>query len=407
MNNIDADIIVVGAGLVGIAAAVSFAKKANDKTKRIVLIDQNNPNTKLTPAFDSRIYAISPSTVNWFKELDVWPMIDAARINPIKAMHIFGDANSSELKLLASDANAVNLGYIVENQQLMHALRQKLHLLNIQVMAGVACESLTTSPQKISLTLANKQVINAALVVAADGVDSWVRTQVNIPVKNKTYQQMAIVANFKCEIAHQDIAEQWFGSAEHGSDSVLAFLPLPNNQISIVWSVATAKAHQLLDLSDDDFAHQVLLQSAAKLGSLKLLSPRMSFDLNKKTCTRLITGRVVLVGDAAHQIHPMAGQGVNLGFRDVMALEQVLFGSQSDVSKARVTATNDFGNNRSLREYERARAADIVSMMSLTDGLHQLFSATAGIVKTLRNWGLSSMDQQLQIKKYLIQQVMN
>lgn len=407
MNNIDADIIVVGAGLVGIAAAISLAKQTSDKNYSVVLIDHKSPHVKLTPTFDSRIYAISPSTVSWLKELDVWPMVDATRITPIKAMHIFGDANGSELKLLASDANAVNLGYIVENQQLMHALWQKLQLVNVQVIVGVACESLTISPQTISLALANKKVINAALVVAADGIDSWVRTQVNIPVKNKPYQQTAIVTNFNCEIAHQDVARQWFGSEEYGSDSVLAFLPLPDNQVSIVWSVATTKAHQLLDLSDGDFTQQVLLQSAGKLGSLKLLSPRMSFDLSKKTCTRLTSERVVLVGDAAHQIHPMAGQGVNLGFRDVVALEQVIFGSKSVVSKAHVMATNDVGNNRSLREYERARAVDIASMVNLTDGLHQLFGANAGIIKTLRNWGLSKTDHQLLIKKYLIQQAIN
>jgi 2-polyprenyl-6-methoxyphenol hydroxylase-like FAD-dependent oxidoreductase len=188
---------------------------------------------------------------------------------------------------------------------------------------------------------------------------------------------------------------------------VLAFLPLPNNQISIVWSVAVAKAHQLLNLSDDDFTREASLQSADKLGSLKLLSPRMSFDLNKKTCTRLICERVVLVGDAAHQIHPMAGQGVNLGFRDVMALEKALYSSQSDVSKSRAITTNDIGSNRCLREYERKRAPDILSMVNLTDGLHQLFSAKTGIVKTLRNWGLSKLDDQLLIKKQLIAQAIN
>ncbi len=407
MKPIDFDVIVIGAGLVGMAAAISLAKQTNDKNYRVVLIDHKSPTIKLTPTFDNRIYAISPSTVSWLKALDVWQMLDATRISPIKAMHIFGDANGSDLKLLASDANAVNLGYIVENQQLTHALWQKLQSLNIEVITGIACQCLNISPQQASLTLINQQVINAQLVVAADGVDSWVRTQVNMTMKNKDYQQTAIVANFSCEKSHQAIARQWFGSSEYGPDSVLAFLPLPNNQISIVWSVANAKALQLLDLSDDDFTQQVVLQSADKLGSLKLLLPRMSFDLNKKTCTRLIAERVVLVGDAAHQIHPMAGQGVNLGFRDVMALAKVIVSSPSVVSKMQATATNDIGNNRSLRAYERARAADITSMVNLTDGLYQLFSAKAGIVRTLRNWGMSKIEHQALIKKYLIQQAIN
>lgn len=407
MCSIDADIIVVGAGLVGMAAAISFAKQSTDKSYRVVLIDQKSPTTTLTTAFDSRIYAISPSTVNWFKKLGVWQIVDASRINPIKAMHIFGDANNSELKLLASEANALNLGYIVENQQLMSALWQKLLALNIEVITGIACQHLAITSQQALLTLTNQQVIKAQLVVAADGVDSWVRSQTNIAVKDKDYQQTAIVANFSCEKSHQDIARQWFGSGEYGADSVLAFLPLPNNQISIVWSVAAAKAQQLLDLSEDDFTQQVSVQTSDKLGSLNLLSSRSSFDLNKKSCIRLIAERVVLVGDAAHQIHPMAGQGVNLGFRDVMALEQVLLGSQSVVSNSLTAATNDIGSHRSLRQYERMRAADILSMMNLTDGLHQLFSAKANMIKTLRNWGLSKIDQQLLIKKYLIQQAIN
>ncbi len=407
MRNVDADVIVVGAGLVGIAAAISLAKQSTDKSYHVVLVDQKPTSIKLTSAFDSRIYAISPSTVNWFKKLGVWQKVDARRINPIKAMHIFGDANNSELKLLASEANAASLGYIIESQQLMSALWQRLQELNIEIITDIACQNLAITTQQASLTLANQEVIKTKLVVAADGVDSWVRTQTNIVVKNKGYQQTAIVANFRCEKSHQDIARQWFGSGEYGSDSVLAFLPLPNNQISIVWSLAMAKAQQLLDLSEGDFTRQLSVQTADKLGLLNLLSSRMSFDLYKKSCTRLIAERVVLVGDAAHQIHPMAGQGLNLGFRDVMALEQVLFGSQSLVSSSLSATTNEIGSLRSLRQYERTRAADILSMMNLTDGLHQLFSAKANMIKTLRNWGLSKIDRQLLIKKYLIQQATN
>ena len=404
MNSIEADFIVVGAGLVGIAAAVSLAKQLGDKSYNVVLLDQKCPNIKLTQAFDSRVYAISPSTVRWLKELDVWQRVDASRISPIKAMHVFGDANSSNLKLLATDINAVNLGYIVENQQLMHALWQMLEALNIKVITGVACQSLNIMLNQASIILANQQVVNAKLLIAADGVDSWVRTQADITMKNKAYKQTAIIANYKCEKNHQDIARQWFGSEKYGSDSVLAFLPLPDNQLSIVWSLTSEKAHQLLNLSDEDFTKEVLLQSLDTSSSLTLSSSRMRFDLNKKTCTRLIAERVVLIGDAAHQIHPMAGQGVNLGFRDVMALEQVMAGLKLSRNNTQESTTVDVGSKRSLRDYERRRAADLSHMVSLTDGLHQLFAAKSATIKTLRNWGLSKLDNQFWIKKHLIQQ---
>ena len=407
LKTINTDIIIVGAGLVGIAAAVSLATKSDGKTYRIVLVDQKSPNTALTDIdspnqWDSRIYAITPSSVNWFKGLGVWQLMDVSRITAINAMHIYGDVyhqtSNSQLQLNASDANVQSLGFIVENQQLMHALWQQLQGLDVEVITGVACESLSITAQKATLTLVNQQEINAELVVAADGVDSWVRIQANIAVKNKSYQQMAIVANFSCENSHQGIARQWFGSVSSGADSILAFLPLPNNHISIVWSVATEKAQQLLNLNGDDFIKQVSLLSGNTLGALKLVTARLNFPLHQQSCARLISERVVLVGDAAHQVHPLAGQGVNLGFRDDMALEQVLMKSKSLYNLA---------SNRNLREYERARSADIMNMVQLTDGLNQLFAAENGVIKKMRNWGLSKINQQLFIKKMLIQQAIH
>lgn len=394
MEKIDTDITVVGGGLVGMAAAVSLAQLGY----QVVLVDQKTSNIEISDDLDSRIYAISPTTVQWLNTLGVWQLIDTKRINPINAMHIFGDAgsSSSELNLLASEANAQNLGFIVENQQLMHALWQILKTLNIKIITNVECESLKLTQQKARLTLVNQQEVEAQLVIAADGSNSWLRAQTDIAIHNQSYQHTAIVANLRCKMPHQNVAKQWFGGIESdyfGSNSVLAFLPLPNHQISIVWSLATDKAQMLMDLNDSDFIAQLSLQCGSALGDLQLVSQRLSFTLSKQHCKRLIDERFVLVGDAAHQIHPMAGQGVNLGFRDVMALEQVL----TKIKLARTPV-----DQRALREYERARTFDILSMMALTDGLHHLFSQQTGLVKTLRNWGLSAINQQAMIKKMLI-----
>ncbi|MBC7787541.1 MAG: FAD-dependent monooxygenase [Methylophilaceae bacterium] len=406
MNKIDTDIILVGAGLVGMAAAISLAQLGY----QVVLVDQKavnveSMNVDISDDLDSRIYAISPTTVQWLKTLGVWQLIDIKRTNPINAMKIFGDtntcSNASELNLLAIEANAQNLGFIVENQQLMHGLWKILQTLNIKVITNVECESLKLTQQKASLVLMNQQHIEAQLIVAADGSNSWLRAQTDIPIRTKSYQHTAIVANLSCEMSHQNVAKQWFGGFESdnfGSNSVLAFLPLPHNQISIVWSLATEKAQALMNLNDTDFLAQLSLQCGGGLGDLQLVSQRLSFDLSKQNCMRLIAERLVLVGDAAHQIHPMAGQGVNLGFRDVMALEKVLAKIKSDRQPI---------DQRALREYERARSADISSMMLLTDGLHRLFSNKTSFLKILRNWGLSSINQQLLVKKLLIKQVVS
>ena len=406
MDKIVTDIMIVGAGLVGMATAICLGRLGY----QVVLIDQKMPNAEISSNLDSRIYAISPSTMQWLKTLGVWQLVDAKRINPINAMKIFGDADVggrvSVLNLLASEVNAQNLGFIVEGQQLAYALWQVLQTMDVKVITNVVCESLETTAQKASLSLvnldsANQQQIEAQLVVAADGGDSWVRAQTNIAVQAKSYQHHAIVANFSSEMPHQDVAVQWFGggkSDNFGSNSVLAFLPLPDNQISIVWSLATEKAQALLHLSDADFIQQLTEQCGGALGDLQLVSQRISFNLSKKTAMRLIDDSLVLVGDAAHQIHPMAGQGVNLGFRDVMALEQAL--AKSKLASRAI-------DQRALREYERARSADISRMMALTDGLHRLFGNQNSVVKTLRNWGLSSINQQSFVKKLLIKQVVN
>ena len=406
MKIISADIVIVGAGLVGMAAAISLAQEVNGRGYRIVLVDQKAPNTALADVseWDSRMYAITPSSIDWFKALGVWQLMDAARIEAIKAMHIVGDdqSNISQLKLSASDAGLLHLGFIVENQQLMHSLWQKLQTLNVEIITGVACESLVTTPQIATLSLANQQIIKANLIVAADGVNSWVRAQAKIAVTTKSYQQTAIVANFSCEKSHAGVAFQWFGAEASGVDSILAFLPMPNNQISIVWSVATSKAQQLLNLSDNEFIGQLGLLSNHVLGALKLVTARLSFPLQHQHCAELITERVILIGDAAHQVHPLAGQGVNLGFRDVMALEQIMIKS---LTKSNANA--DIASYRSLREYERARAVDIMTMGQLTDGLNQLFTSKNRLIKSLRNWGLSKINQQSMIKKILIKQAIH
>ena len=381
-KSIVADIVVVGAGLVGLAAAIALAKQG----KIVVLVDANKPDIKLKKAWDERVYALTPATEVWLKELDVWADLDKSRINDINAMHIC-EAEAA-LILADSDANLPKLGVIIENQNLLYALRQQIKTLGVTVVSDANCISLDITPHDAQLGLQGGIAITAKLIVAADGVNSWLRQQAGIAIKRKYFHQTALVANFLAEKNHGNIARQWF--APHDT---LALLPLPSQHVSMVWSVSTQKAAQLLLLSADELAQSVCEQAQGALGGLKPVGKTLSFELNQQTATKLIADRMVLVGDAAHQIHPMAGQGVNLGFRDVMKLIEL------------TTKCQDVGDFNLLRQYERARAADIATMNTLTTGLDYLFASDKMLVKKVTIWGLQQLNKQAVIKKLLIQQV--
>ena len=392
IQNIETDLVVVGAGLVGLSAAIAFAQQG----KKVCLVDAKKPVIKLKKAWDARVYALTPATEAWLKSIGVWAHVDASRVNPINAMHIFDDTGKQPLVLRDEDANLPKLGLIIENQNLMHALWQQLKALQdknaaVTVIIDAPCQSLENTQQQIVLGLDNDQKIATKLVIAADGVDSWVRKQTDIGVIKKDFHQTAIVANFLAEKPHQHIARQWFRPHD-----VLALLPMPDNIVSIVWSVSTERAAKLLALSGEELAHNVREYSRGVMGTLKQVGNTQAFGLNQQTALQFIAERVVLTGDAAHQIHPMAGQGVNLGFRDVMQLA-------SQTTKCH--AMQDIGDKGFLRQYERARKADIVTMTQLTSGLDWLFASESSLVKKMTQWGFSNINKQLSIKKRLMQQV--
>ena len=380
-QKINTEIVVVGAGLVGLSAAIVFAKQG----KSVVLVDAINPEIKLKKAWDERVYALTPSTEAWFKGLGVWADVDKSRVNNINAMHIW-DAEAAII-LADSDANLPKLGVIIENQNLLHGMWQQIKTLGVTVVTDANCIGTDNTPHDIQLGLQGNITIAAKLIVAADGVNSWLRQQMGVSTKQKFFHQSAIVANFIARKNHDNIARQWF--APHDT---LALLPLPSKHVSMVWSVSTEKASELLLLSAEELAQSVFKQSQGALGDLKLAGKTLSFELNQQTATKLIAERVVLVGDAAHQIHPMAGQGVNLGFRDVMKLAEL------------TTKCQDVGDFNLLRKYERARAADIATMNTLTTSLDGLFASDRTLVKKVTHWGLQQLNNQAAIKKLLIQQ---
>jgi ubiquinone biosynthesis UbiH/UbiF/VisC/COQ6 family hydroxylase len=392
-STLKADVTIVGAGLVGLSAAVAMRKAGYE----VVLVDdQEHPQTytqlQNDADWDQRIYAISPKNVQWLASLGAWQLLDVSRIGEMQVMEIWGDATDAPLTLSAEDVNADDLGFIVEERALKNALLQQVQAYDVRTLFGCKCIKLIADISQATLHLDNQQVIESKLLIAADGVNSWVRMQLGIGVQAKEYHQTAVVANFMTEKSHGNIARQWFKLGEDGHCSILAWLPLPENKISIVWSAPTQSADALLQFDADEFTNQVMQAGDSVLGKLTMITKPAAFPLVLKKAETLAVNSVVLVGDAAHRIHPMAGQGVNLGFRDVIDLLEII------ANKHQYQPINDISL---LKCYMRVRKADLLKMLTLTNGLYHLFENQNSVVQKIRNWGLAVTNQQ-PIKKILV-----
>lgn len=395
------DVAIVGAGLVGLSAAIALHQAGQS----VVLVDAAAPSNskdaskgrtskkqslRSSNAWDTRIYALTPATAHWLQGLGVWPLVDVARVNDVAAMALWGVDSGSTVELKAEEANLNKLACIAENKNLMQALWQQVRALDIPLMLGEICQGINDTEACITLHLASGREVVAQLLVAADGANSFVRQTLNISTKEKAFGQTALVANYAVEKAHSDVARQWFSP-----HNTLALLPLPDQQVSMVWSVPDTQADALLSLSDEALSERVQTQSQSELGTLQAVSKALSFTLKQSTASKLIAPRTVFIGDAAHQIHPMAGQGANLGFRDVMGLQAIIAGSHH---------LQDIGETGLLRQYERSRKADVASMNILTSGLDYLFASEHGAIKQMAGWGMKQLNKHASIKQILIKQ---
>lgn len=379
------EVLVVGAGLVGAAAAIALAEQG----LQVTLVDNKPVEASVEmDGWDQRIYAISPGNRQWLDRLGIWAGVDHDRICDVDRMQVWGDTPQSLLEFDAYDANLLALSHILENHQLQQAMWRRVLQLPITVLAPVQVQVLRFSTGQASLELTDGTRLDAQLIVAADGGHSWVRQQAGLVVTGQAYEQMGVVANFECELPHRNTARQWFRE-----DGVLAWLPMPGKRISIVWS--TTRHAELLAMDEASFCQVVADAGAGQLGRLSLLTKPAAFPLNMQTAERIVRPNLVLIGDAAHQVHPLAGQGVNLGFRDAFVLAKTL---------AARHAHETLGDPMLLRRYERSRKTDMLAMRHTTHGLHELFGHQTSIVRTLRNWGLGFTNRQHWLKQQLIKQ---
>jgi ubiquinone biosynthesis UbiH/UbiF/VisC/COQ6 family hydroxylase len=386
------DIIVIGGGLVGASLVVALKGSG----LKIALIESRLPvPLPNDTSWDSRIYAISPGSATFLQSLGLWQQLEAARITPVYEMKVFGDDGAARLDFSAYDSGLSELAFIAENRQLQTAVWNALASIdeNVTIFCPTQCVSLSWHESWVNLQLTDGSMLQAALVVGADGVNSWVRKQAEIEVTQHAYHQVGIVANFSAEIPHYNTAYQWFRR-----DGVLALLPLPNKRISMVWSANESQAGKLRDLSDEALCRRVAEAANYTLGKLQLVTGPVGFPLNFVHVKTLVKPRLVLIGDAAHGIHPLAGQGVNLGLRDTRELAATLTnrGLQSDC-----------GDYMLLRRYERARKEDILAMEFVTDSLQKLFGSADPILIRLRNVGFEITNRLPLLKNRLMQHALS
>jgi ubiquinone biosynthesis UbiH/UbiF/VisC/COQ6 family hydroxylase len=350
------DVIVVGRGANGCAAALGLAQAG----LRVTLVGPEPPPEPSD--WDPRIYALSPASRALLERLRVWPALDTTRMAGIQRMRVFPDSrpDAPELGFSAHEAGVPALAWVLEGRQLTRALHQAVGFSGLTLRAAQVLQA-RTSPQAAEVELDDGTCLRARLLVAADGAGSPVRAMLGIPVSERAYPQRAVVANFACARGHADQAWQWFG--DHG---VLALLPLPGDRCSIVWSAPEPLADELLSLSSEGFALRVAEAAQGVVGALCPLGPAQAFPLRLIRAERMVVPRALLLGDAAHAVHPLAGQGLNLGFGDVTELLSVIAGREP---------FRDLGDHLLLRRYERARREPVLAMAFATDGLQRLFDA--------------------------------
>ena len=369
------DLIVIGGGPVG----ASLARAARGLSVALLAQERPVPVTKGPGSFDARVYALSPANAAFVE-------IDQSALTPVYSMRIYGDGEA-QIEFDAYRAGVTALAYIVQHGDVQDALWDGLH-----ATTG-GWQAIDVQDDMARVRLDDGRELAAKLIVGADGAHSRVREQAGISATEKAYAQSAVVANFACERAHANTAYQWF---QRGP--VLALLPLPGSHVSMVWSLPSDQAQRIEQLEAGELCREVALATRGALGELRLVTPPRSYPLRRLRSRRLIAPRGALVGDAAHVIHPLAGQGLNLGLQDARTLSQVLRDREP---------VRDAGDWRLLRRYERQRAEPILAMDAMVEGLYRLFGAQGGAAARLRNSGLNLTNRLAVVKNLLIRQAMN
>lgn len=362
---------------------------------RIALVEQREPERNW-PAeqVDLRVSALTRASQHILENLGVWHRMMEMRVSPYRGMYVWDATGSGSIRFDAADIGEPDLGHIVENRVTQLALWERLcRLQNIFRFCPAGVDRLEHEGDGQSLELDTGARIRAQLIVAADGANSKIRELAGISSSGWSYDQHALVATVRPEQHHGDIARQRFMPT-----GPLAFLPIDNGCCSIVWSTAPEHADQLLQLGNGDFCQQLERASQGVLGAILEVGPRGLFPLALRHADHYVSEGLALIGDAAHGIHPLAGQGVNLGFLDAAVLAETLLDSNR--------YGRPLGSLAGLRRYERARKANNLEMLALMDLFKRFFSNDNQPLTLLRNLGLNLVDASGPLKRALVRRAM-
>ncbi len=388
------DLIIVGGGMVGLATAAALVEsdlsiaivesQPLDIAKASLLLNT----LEIAPQdYQIRVSAISPINQQFLSKLGAWQKLPNNRVANYEKMTVWDGEGSGEITFNAAQLSQPHLGSIVENSAIQAALLQSLSRANhIQIFDQTTIESIHVDSKKTELNLVNDTQLSCQLLVGADGANSFVRKNLNIGCAEQPYNQLAFVATVETELSHNNTAWQRF--TQYGP---LAFLPLPKkNLCSIVWTLDNSKAQTISQLSSDDFAKELTKAFEYRLGKVKMHSEFRGFPLIKRHADSYLKSRVVLLGDAAHTIHPLAGQGVNLGFQDAACFSKNLIKI--------IKNKRDFSLIENLRQFERERKFHNKITQDSMSGFKYLFGNNNLPLTLIRNFGLTAFDKNQLIK---------
>jgi len=385
------DVIIIGGGMVGASLACALASSS---LKIAVLDARRIDNEWDEQDFDLRVSAITRASQQFLQRLHAWPGDRGERISPYREMHVWDASGEGLIHFDSAEIGEANLGHIIENRVIVKCLHQQMASYdNIEYLAPIQARQFVVQDEQVVLTVEDGSTISARLLVGADGSRSWVRQQAGISVRGWDYDQAALVTYVKTEQSHQETAWQRFLP-----DGPLAFLPLTDGYSSIVWSTSPHHAEELQHMDETRFKQELAAAFGYTLGEIESCGPRAVFPLRFFETEHYIQPRIALVGDAAHTIHPLAGQGVNLGMADADALAQVILQAQQQ--------HQDFGQHAVLRRYERWRRADNRLMLVTMDTFKRLFGTQWPPLRWLRNSGLNLTNRLGPIKQAIMRRAM-